>query len=119
MRAKLVNESLENSIPLSQVTWDDINPENNVGVLKLNKWASVKLPKDFMTSREISKERQFDEWLKQFTTNWGTEGELIKVSSDRWDIKGNEKWDNAFKQGAKSLHKFYGSNRGTGNFIGD
>jgi len=116
---KLVKESLNEVLfvfPISELSYDEIlraalsqNPSEK----------SLSLPSDFMSSRVIYSEKQFDTWYKTFIEDYGDEGELQGVSfynSIDWRVVGNPEWDRLSKTGGENMSKIYGK---SGNWTGD
>ena len=109
---KLVKESLNEdrnirptSYAIENLTWDDIRPRNK---------SYIYLPKDFMTSAGIRFKQQFDDWYNDFISEYGTDGYLVlkprnkrSWDSRRYDIEGNDVWDEYVKRNTKSMTAYY------------
>jgi hypothetical protein len=107
-------------IPLSKASWEKIEPKIKPDAPKWE-WQkdTVDLPNDFMSSSRIKGHDQFERWYQKFVEQWGIDGELVEARPTFWKLEGNSKWDEASERGSDSVSKFYGDNRGIGNYTGD
>ena len=114
MRAKTVNESMhtEESYPIATVTWEDVMPEPG---------SSIRLPIDAGSSSVIRYESGFDNWLEEFISKYGSEGELVRyydnfLKRPEWKVVGNPKFDSFKKASAKGYAGHYATG---GRYKGD
>ena len=116
---KYLFENLEEqkSIPLSNVTWDDVKPFKDPNIKGWQK-DSTDLPYDFMSSRRIDNEDEFKTWYQKFVKLWGNEGELVETRPTFWSLVGNSQWDKAYEKGSEELTKYY-RDKQSGGFTGD
>ena len=92
---------------IKDITYDDIQQMS----------VRVTLPNQPGGWLEINKEYNFDDWKKHFTRHYGTDGNIVLIGKDRFEIQGNHKWDKANKDMANSMGSYYG--KGNGNYTGD
>lgn len=118
---KYVFEALseQKRIPLSKVTWDQIEPKKDPDAPKWQ-WQkdTVDLPNDFMSSEQLKSMEGFERWYRDFIKRWGTTGELVETRPTYWKLEGNTQWDEASERGSKSVSKYY-DDKPSGGFTGD
>jgi len=113
---KLVKESLEyKKIPLADVTWDDVKP-----IKDEDKWSPdyVNLPYDFMSSLVIKREKEFNEWYKEFIEKYGMDGFLVKWSPTSWKLEENPIFDKESQIQGEYISKYY-RDKPSGGYTGD
>jgi len=112
MRAKTVNESKEIRIPLSEITWGDVEHLMTGEYTK-----RLLIPSDGMSSTEIRSENDFDWWKKEFTERYGEKGDVI-IRYGHGQIEGNPKFNRIKDITSDGVSQYY-KDKGSGGYTGD
>jgi len=112
MRAKFVNESEELRIPLKDLTFDVLEPNMSGQYSK-----RFLVPSDFMSSRELHNQQDFDWWYPEFIKRYGDEGDIV-ITNGRAELVGNSEFDRMSDVGGAAVSKYY-RDKPPGGFTGD